>query len=128
MTKTTHIDLGIGFVSIFENYLIMEINQGETVTVEDNQKLIKLTETFYSDQEFVYITNRVNSYAVNPAVYFETKKIKNLIGFAVVSEKEIDMSNALIEKLFFDKPFEMFKELDEAISWANTLCSKSKKI
>ncbi|WP_452225953.1 hypothetical protein [Lacinutrix cladophorae] len=126
MTKTTHIDLGIGFVSIFENYLIMEINQGETVTVEDNEKLIKLTETFYSDQEFVYITNRVNSYAVNPAVYFETKKIKNLIGFAVVSEKEIDMSNALIEKLFFDKPFEMFKELDEAISWANTICSLQK--
>ncbi|WP_452230121.1 hypothetical protein [Lacinutrix sp. MEBiC02404] len=124
MTETKHIDIGIGFVSINENYLIVVINQGETVTVASNQILINLVETFYQDNEFVYITNRENSYGVNPAVYFETKKIKNLIGFAVVSEKEIDMNNALIEKLFFDKPFEMFKNLDEAISWANQLCKK----
>ena len=126
MTKTTHIDIGIGFISIYKNYLIVVINQGETVTVASNKILIGLAETFYQDVNFVYITNRKNSYGVDPAVYFETKKIKNLIGFAVVSEKGIDMNNAIIEKLFFNKPFVMFKELDEAISWANKLCADYK--
>ena len=127
MTKTKHIDIGIGYVSISDNYLIVVINQGETITVESNKILINLAETFYKGKNFVYITNRENSYAVNPAIYFETKKIKNLIGFAVVSKKDIATKTALIEKLFFDKPFETFKELDDAIFWANNLCEGNKK-
>ncbi|WP_052158219.1 hypothetical protein [Lacinutrix jangbogonensis] len=125
MIKNSHIDIGIGYVSIHENYLIMVVNQGETIEVKHNKILIDLAETFYKNKDFVYITNRVNSYAVDPAIYFETKKIKTLIGFSVVSKKEIAINNALLEKLFFDKPFETFKQIDEAIHWANKLCEAS---
>ncbi|MGB1309111.1 MAG: hypothetical protein ACPG6B_09385 [Oceanihabitans sp.] len=127
MTKTTNIDIGIGQVSIYQNYMLVIMNEGITVTVESNKKLLSLAETHYKNKAFVYITNRKNSYAVDPAVYFETKKIENLIGFAVVSLKEIAINNALIEKLFFDKPFEMFKSLDKAIAWANKLIEEYRR-
>lgn len=127
MIENSHIDIDVGYVTIHDNYLIMVVNEGETLKVEHNKILVDLAETFYQNKNFVYITNRVNSYAVDPAIYFETKKIKNLIGFAVVSQKEIAMNNALIEKLFFDKPFEMFKELEKAVSWANTLIEEYEK-
>ena len=127
MIEQAHIDIGIGYISIDENYLVVVINQDETVTVESNKILLNLVDLFYQNKNFVYITNRINSYAVNPTVYFETKKIKNLIGFAVVSQKEITKNNALIEKLFVDKPFKIFKELNEATSWANELILENKK-
>ncbi len=70
---------------------------------------------------FVYITNRINSYSVDPQIYFETSKIKNLAGFAVVSKKYKAKSNAEIEKMFFSKPFEIFGDLDSAKKWATQL-------
>lgn len=115
------VDIGIGEVSIYDNYIIVVMREGVTVNVEKNKILIELAANHFPNKPFVYITNRKNSYAVNPAIYFETKKIKNLIGFAVVSKKEMAANNALIEKLFFDKPFEVFNNLDAAITWANAL-------
>ncbi|WP_299248441.1 hypothetical protein [uncultured Lacinutrix sp.] len=127
MTEQAHIDIGVGYITIHENYLVVIINKDETVTIETNKILLDLVDLFYQNKNFVYISNRKNSYAVNPTVYFETKKIKNLIGFAVVSQKEITKNNALIEKLFVDKPFKIFKELNEATSWANSLVLENKK-
>ncbi|WP_299381371.1 hypothetical protein [uncultured Lacinutrix sp.] len=127
MTEQSHIDIGVGYITIHENYLVVIINKDETVTIETNKILLDLVDLFYQNKNFVYISNRKNSYAVNPTVYFETKKIKNLIGFAVVSQKEITKNNALIEKLFVDKPFKIFKELNEATSWANSLVLENKK-
>ncbi|MBU2940142.1 hypothetical protein KO494_11390 [Lacinutrix sp. C3R15] len=121
MPKVAHIDIGVGYVNIHENYLIMEINPDITLTVKDNEILLNLVETFYKDKNFVYISNRENSYAIDPIVYFEVQKIKNLIGLAIVSKKEITKFNASVEKHFFSKPFEIFNNLDEATSWANNL-------
>ncbi|APY00007.1 hypothetical protein [Lacinutrix venerupis] len=125
MTKIINID--IGYVSIFDNYIIMEIDQGVIVTKEHNQLLVDIVDKFYKDKGVVYISNRKNSYSVNPSVYYETNKIKNIIGLAVVSENGMAVSNAEIEKLFFNKPFEIFSNLEDAKKWANKLYKKMKK-
>ncbi|RLJ60933.1 hypothetical protein CLV86_2783 [Lacinutrix venerupis] len=125
MTKIINID--IGYVSIFDNYIIMEIDQGVIVTKEHNQLLVDIVDKFYKDKGVVYISNRKNSYSVNPSVYYETNKIKNIIGLAVVSENGMAVSNAEIEKLFFNKPFEIFSNLEDAKNWANELYKKMKK-
>ncbi|MGB1210512.1 MAG: hypothetical protein ACPG41_03760 [Lacinutrix venerupis] len=125
MTKIINID--IGYVSIFDNYIIMEIDQGVIVTKEHNQLLVDIVDKFYKDKGVVYISNRKNSYSVNPSVYYETNKIKNIIGLAVVSENGMAVSNAEIEKLFFNKPFEIFSNLEDAKKWANELYKKMKK-
>jgi hypothetical protein len=49
----------------------------------------------------------------------ETAKIENLKGFAVVSENYKAKVNAQIEKMFYNKPFEIFTKLDDAFNWAD---------
>ena len=48
-------------------------------------------------------------------------QIKNLIGFAVVADVPVAKANAEVEKLFLNKPFEIFQSLDKAITWANNI-------
>lgn len=106
---------------IYDNYMIVVINEGITVTPEHNLVLLNVVDTYYKNTRFVYITHRLNSYAVNPAVYRETSKIQNLAGFCVVSNDYKAKRNAEIEKLFLNKPFEIFDTIEEAVIWANTI-------
>ena len=122
MGKTIDIDIGIGIATIHDNYLITVMHEGVTVSVESNQILIDLANQYFKGKPFVYITHRKNSYAVDTAIYKETKKIENLIGFAVVSIKGMALTNASIEKMFFSKPFEIFEELDDATQWSKKMC------
>ena len=115
-----------GTVLLYENYLVSEINEGETVTIEHNLELVKLSESFYSDRPFGYITNRINSYAVDPKTYIETSKIENLVGFAVVAQEELMMSNTQIEKLFLKKPVEVFRNLENATVWIESIIAQLK--
>ncbi len=106
---------------IYDHYMIVVINEGVTVTPAHNTVLLNVAETYYNNTPFVYITHRLHSYAVDPAIYKETSKIKNLAGFCVVSADYKAKRNAEIEKLFLNKPFEIFDTIDEATIWANTL-------
>lgn len=115
------LNLSIGNFYIYDNYLIVEINEGKTVTTESNKILEGIANTYYSSKKFVYITHRVNSYAVDPAVYKKTSQIKNLAGFAVVANTRVALSNAEIERLFLKKPFGIFRDLDKAIAWATSI-------
>ena len=108
---------------IYDNYMIVIINEGVTVTPEHNNVLLNVADTYYKNKPFVYITHRLNSYAVDPAVYRETSKISNLSGFCVVSSDYKAKRNAEIEKLFLNKPFEIFDTIDEATTWASQVIS-----
>lgn len=104
---------------IYDNHMIVIINEGVTVTPKHNEVLLNVADTYYKNKPFVYITHRLNSYAVDPAVYRETSKIENLAGFCVVSSDYKAKRNAEIEKLFLNKPFEIFDSIDEATTWAS---------
>jgi len=115
-----------GEIFIYKNYLIAYMNEGVTITANLNDVLIDIVKSYYPTNKFVYITHRVNSYAVDPSIYLKTSKIKNLVGFAVVFGSDFAINNIDIEKIFLKKPFEFFYDLDEAIKWANQLCLKTK--
>ncbi|WP_370101729.1 hypothetical protein, partial [Xanthomarina gelatinilytica] len=100
-------------------------NEGVTVNPEINSVLEELAVNHFQDKKFVYITHRVNSYSVDPNIYFKTSQIPNLVGFAVVLGRKIRLDNIALEKMFFSKPFKSFKSLNKAIEWANELCSKT---
>lgn len=106
---------------IYSTYMVVIMNEGVTIKPGHNQILLNVVDTYYKNKSFIYITHRINSYAVDPAIYLETSKIKNLAGFAVVSKDYKAKSNAEIEKLFLNKPFEIFNTLEDAISWAKSL-------
>lgn len=111
-----------GKVYIYDNYIIAIMNEGITVTPDLNDVLENISEQYFPHKNFVYITHRINSYAVDPNIYFRTSKIKNLVGFAVVTGKKIVIDNTELESVFITKPFKTFKKLDDAIDWANQLC------
>ncbi|WP_040279758.1 hypothetical protein [Psychroserpens damuponensis] len=119
---TNKITLDFCEIHIYEYYMIVTMNTGITVTAHHNNSLKEIANIHFKNRPFVYITHRINSYSVDPAVYKETSKINNLIGICVVSNSYIAKSTAQIEKLFLNnKPFEIFSDLDKAIEWANSV-------
>jgi hypothetical protein len=108
-------------VSIYDNYMVVVINEGVTVLLKHNNILAELAKDYFENKPFVYITHRLNSYSVDPNIYIETSKIDNLRGFAVVSKDYKARSNAEVEKMFLSKPFGIFSELEEAYEWANEM-------
>lgn len=108
-----------GSVAIHENYLITIMDEGITIKPEFNDILEDIAEKYYPNKPFVYISQRLNSYAVDPTIYKRCSEIENLVGFAVVSKESYAKSSVNVEKLFYDKLFVHFNDLDSAIEWAN---------
>ncbi|WP_179338412.1 hypothetical protein [Winogradskyella ludwigii] len=108
-------------MTIYDNYVITVINEGVVITLEHNETLLKVAESYFSNKPFVYISNRINSYSVDPKVYFKTEQIPTIKGLAVVTNNYQVKVNAKIEKMFFNKPFEIFTELEDAVAWANEM-------
>jgi len=111
-------------VEVYNNYIVVKMFEGISLTPEKNDVLLKIATKYFKDSEFGYITHRVNSYSVDPSIYYETSKIENLVAFAVVSSKQIDVTNSELEKIFYKKPFQHFIELETAISWIENKVSK----
>ena len=112
--------------SIFDNFIIAVMNEGVTVLPEHNFVLIEIVEKYFKNKPFAYITNRINSYSVDPKVFEETSKIKNLIAFAVVSQSDVRIANADFERKFLYKPHKSFTKLIDAIKWCELLVEESK--
>jgi len=111
-------------IEVYSNYIVVVMSEGITLTPAHNSVLLSISEKYFKNSSFGYITHRKKSYSVDPRIYLETSKIKNLAAFAIVSSKKIDKSNAEIEKLFFKKPFKHFIELDDAVNWITGKVSK----
>lgn len=118
------IDLDFGKVTIHENILIAKLNEGILFDIESNRKLLELGKEIFKDQNYGYISNRVNSYAVDPMVYLESANTPTLKAIAVVSHSEITRKNALVVESKFYKDgsnsFQVFTTLEEAVEWIKT--------
>jgi hypothetical protein len=108
-------------ISLYDTYLVTNINEGVNLKPEHNKVLDELATSHFKGRPFVYITHRIHSYSVDPKIYFETSKIPNLVGFAVVSSVYKAKSNAEVERMFFSKPFEIFNDLESAQAWADRI-------
>ena len=108
-------------IDIYSNYVISRINEGFHLTPDKNRVLEDIANDYFKDKPFVYITHRINSYSVDPSIYLQTSKVKNLAGMAVVAEAPLSKGNAEVEKLFLKKPFEIFTDLNDAIEWVKSL-------
>ncbi len=110
-------NLGFCQLDIYDDYTLAVMNEGITVSPEHNDVFLKVVEKHFQNKAFVYISNRINSYSVNPAIYLETAKIKNLVGFAVVSKDPKQKMQTKVEKTFFGKEFRQFDTIEEALQW-----------
>lgn len=113
------IELDFGKITIIDNILIAELNEGILFDVENNRKLLNLGNRIFKGMPYGYISNRVNSYAVNPMIYLESSSTINLKAIAVVSSNPVCQQNTLLEKQFYkeEDSFEVFDNLEAAINW-----------
>lgn len=116
------IELDFGKITVTENILIAELNEGILFDVHNNRELLKIGEKIFKGSNYGYISHRVNSYAVNPMVYLESSSTPTLKAIAVVSENPVCKQNTLLERQFYKNTssFEVFDSLEEAISWLKT--------
>ena len=108
-------------VTVYKRYMVVVMFSGVHLKPEHNSVLENIVDTYFKDQPFVYLTHRKNSYSVDPAIYVKTSKIKNLAGFGVIAEIPVARANAALEKLFLNKPFEIFDNLEDARTWAKQI-------
>jgi len=125
------LNYSFGNFYLFDGFILGEINEGVTFSWDDHAK--KLAEE-YSDlyesngEGIVYISNRVNSYAVRPTDWLKFyKNSYDLRGYAVVTPSKKRHKNPLLERLFMKSSLRTFDELSNAISWAKEMsCVKVK--
>lgn len=114
-TTETHFDFGK--VKIQDDIVVAEMKEGVTIDINYTIELLQFCKNQFKEKTYGYISNRVNSYSVNPTVYLYTAKNSNVRAIAIVSADPIHRKNAAIERQFFQYPFEVFATLEEATAW-----------
>ena len=121
MSKPKVYDLGFSHVEIYTNYLVNTIAEGFLVLPEHNDLLEAFAREHFQKKFFVYISNRINSYSVDPTVYLKTSSISNLKGMAVVSINPVQQKLTELENTFFKKELRYFKTIKEALAWKDQI-------
>lgn len=115
----------LGTIKIYNNLIIMEANSDVTVSIKTGifvlMKVVKLVGT----RPMVYISNRVNSYSVDPNDYKFLNLIPNLKGIGIVCYNDLSAVTAGLETNFINKPAGIFRNMDDAKCWARELLSSS---
>lgn len=112
-------DLDISEVFIHENFLINQIKEGKHIEPKHTEILQNVIDKHFSKRHLIYISNRINSYSVNPLSYTLAASIENLVAIAIVAITEEGKKAARFEKDFYSKPFSIFSSLTEAIAWTH---------
>ena len=109
--------LDVGKIQVYDNYMVSIFDEGATLTLERVYQIIGISEIHFRDRNFGFISHRINSYAIDPTVYTYLRQLDNLKAYAVVSNKEVDMHNFHIEKLFYKKPMKFFVDDHKGMEW-----------
>lgn len=114
-------------IVLYQNKVVVEGSEGTHVTSEKVTNVLRLVnEVFGNDIPFVYISNRIHSYSIDPLGYYEAiKTFPNLRAYVIVSPDNRRRALAILEKLFIKKPLRVFDDLESAFEWADEIVAKS---
>ncbi len=111
-------DLEIGQVSFYKNFLVIEVAEGISFNQEKAKQLSKLTDLHFENRPFGYISNRINSYSLEPMDYLKIKEIlPNIKAFAVVAYTNSQKASVRIENMFHPDGLVTFEHIDDAVTW-----------
>ncbi|GAA4272329.1 hypothetical protein U6A24_20900 [Aquimarina gracilis] len=114
-------DFGYCRAEIYEDHIRVYINEGSVVGPENITELNYVAEKHFKNKPFVYLAVRIHSYTINPMIYFESNKIQNLLGVAIISKDPKQRSQARIEKAFTNKKLQQFETIGEALEWKDEI-------
>ncbi len=119
------IELEFTILEFYEGYVISVMREGVVFSKEKVHDLIQVCSNYYQSSKFVYISNRIHNYNVDPTIYLNLQNVRNLAGIAIVSQKASSINMANFEKSFSKLPFSIFLEMDEAKEWVGELVNQS---
>ena len=108
-----------GRYEIFDNYVIARYNEGVDITPDNEGDFIKELLKKHFQNEFGWISDRVNSYSFSPfLIKYVANEFDNLKYFASVSYNKFSKKNEFANRQF---PSSMlirdFEAVPSAISW-----------
>jgi hypothetical protein len=118
------IELEFTILEFYEGYVISVMREGVVFGKDRIHDLVQICSNYYQTSKFVYISNRLHNYNVDPTIYLNLENVGNLAGIAIVSQKASSINMANFEKNFSKVPFSVFLEMEEARKWVGELLNK----
>jgi len=113
-----------GTFYLFEGFIVAEINEGIVFTWETKAKIVaqEILDLYDSNgSDIIYISNRINNYAVMPSDWVKFFKSNfRMKGYAMINYTKCGYVNSLLEKLFVGHKSKRFSSLKHAIQWAKS--------
>ena len=100
-----------------ETHAILTMHENSKLTLNISNEITNHLDNHYKGKNFVFITDRKYPHEIDLAVY-KGRILKNMIGFAIVSNNPEEMKRASKERELWNESFTFFKELSEAENWA----------
>lgn len=106
-----------------ETFFIAELNEGVHFDWKMIQEVMNEIVKFYNKGvQLGYISNRVNSYSINPQTWdLVEKEYGIIVAAAIVSYNNLTFMNATLEKNFTKKSIKRCTSLSEAIHWVTNI-------
>ena len=112
-------------MELTEHCVIATVKEGVLIDLEHIAIFHEVFTEYYYDKHFGFIDNRVNQYAINLNPDFYNTRYPKMVGIAIVCYTENCIKSANFEKTFYNWPFSVFKNLEEAKQWiANLIAEK----
>ncbi len=123
-TYQKKIEMPYGNFYFFEKFVVSEINEGEHFDWEKVQQIMNISFLHYPENfKIAYISNRVNSYSMEPQTWIKFKKrgLDFIVASAIIIYDEISLEIATLEKSFSSNSLKRCFSIDEAIHWVKGL-------
>ena len=123
------LSLDSGNFYIFDKFVIGEVKEDQYFDWETAKVIIQRVYLHFgtTDIKVSYISNRVNSYSVQPKDWLnffkERHKLKSI---AVVAYNKMGMMSVVLERIFSKAPIRKFGGLEDAVNWI--LTNKIKRV
>ncbi|BAO54584.1 hypothetical protein [Nonlabens marinus] len=114
---------------LFDNFVVSEVHEGAIFGGMEALDIFSLLMEFYDgvkrSMEFVYLSNRVNSYSTRPVDWLDFKFMDQYLkGYGIIDDRVRAEQNAFLEKQFVPCKFQFFNNLETAVQWAVELQGK----
>lgn len=123
--KLEHLKLEKPFGNFFlcNKFFISEFDEGVHCDWKMVQNVVdEIIGLRENNSILAYISNRVNSYSMDPQIWFKVhEEYDFIIASAIVSYNNMTFMNASLEKSFFKKSMKRCLSLEEAIDWISNL-------
>lgn len=111
----------VGNYFFYGNIVVFEAKEGILLSYKKEFPMLLNALDSIKNEPWCYVSNRINSYAIQTADYKYLNTLSTLKAFGIVCYSAISYSNAILESKFCKKPFQIFNDLSNAVIWGKSL-------